>query len=87
MDLQGDLLLLQGMARAEVVAAVAEEQKSRREASDVTGRWLGYSDSGQGLVEYDGKVYEATLLSSSCRQKFALCNLRRTRRGNFVDWQ
>ena len=47
-------------------------------ATDVTGRWLGNNAEGMGLVEYEGKIYVCTVISNTCKQKFAKVNLRRT---------
>lgn len=85
--LLSDLVEFQYLLRNEQAALAKEETKKRKKQTDVTGIWLGYDDKGQGLVEHDGRIYVCQVLSSTCRQKYAKVNLRRTRYANYVDWQ
>ena len=86
-DLLGGLLTFQELARIEEVATAKEAALDERKRTDVTGRWWGYTPSGSGLVLYAGEFYEVELLSNTCRPKYSQVNLRRTRQGNFADWQ
>ena len=86
-NLLGMLNTLRTASRAEMLLAIRETQRAERERADVTGTWMGYNDKGQGLVRYQGRIYECEVLSRTCRQKFSPVNLRRTPSGNFVDWQ
>lgn len=86
-DLLGDLQNFQSMVRSELLGTISKEEDQKASRTDVTGRWMGYSEDGYGLVEYLGDVYKCVLLSSTCRPKHSLVNLRRTARGNFADWQ
>ena len=65
---------------------LANDLEERRR-SDVTGRWKGFDSEGYGRVEYLGEEYKCVILSNKCKQRDGLVNLRRTPRGNFVDWQ
>ncbi len=85
--LLGALKLTQDLARFEMHENAKEASINERKRIDVTGVWLGFDVDGMGLVRYDGKVYKCEVLAYTCRQKFAKVNLRRTRLGNFVDWQ
>lgn len=86
-----DLLQLlndfQTSARVDALDQVLADDLVERRRTDVTGRWLGFDADGYGLVEYRGETYKCTLLSNKCKQKYASVNLRRTPKGNFVDWQ
>lgn len=86
-DLLGALLNFQELVRTEEVVNAKEAALDERKRTDVTGRWWGYTADGSGLVLYNGQLYEAELLSNTCRPKYSPVNLRRTRQGNFVDWQ
>lgn len=77
----------QAASRQEALDQKLTEDLKEKRRTDVTGRWLGFDAEGYGRVEYLGKEYKCTLLSNKCKQKHALVNLRRTPRGNFVDWQ
>lgn len=81
------LLATQQVGRTEVITTLDRQARLNREQVDVTGRWMGYSANGNGLVEFMGRIYEARVLAPTCRQKYAPVNLRRTSQGNFVDWQ
>lgn len=86
-DLLGALLSFQALARTEELAGAKEAALDERKRTDVTGRWWGYTPEGSGLVMYQGQLYEVEVLSNTCRPKYAPVNLRRTRQGNFADWQ
>ena len=86
-QLLSGLLEFQFLLRNEYQAQAREAEKKKRVATDVTGRWLGYNAEGMGLVEYEGKIFVCTVISNTCKQKFAKVNLRRTKTANFVDWQ
>jgi hypothetical protein len=77
----------QAASRREALDQKLTQDLSDRRRTDVTGRWLGFDSEGFGRVEYRGTIYQCILLSNKCKQKFARVNLRRTPRGNFVDWQ
>lgn len=81
------LVTFQSLLRDEQIASAKEEQKKRKNQTDVTGRWLGYNEDGLGLVEFESKIYVCVVISSKCKQKYAKVNLRRTRSANYVDWQ
>lgn len=68
----------------EMAAAMAQDQRKR---ADVTARWLGFDRGGRGIAEYEGQIYSCEVISSTSKQKFAQINLRRTKRGNYCDWQ
>ncbi len=85
--LLSDLLLFQDLARSSDTSNEKERQLLEQRRSNVTGRWLGYDENGNGIVEYLGVAYKATILSNTCKAKFSPVNLRRTPLGNFVDWQ
>ena len=75
------------LVRDQFIQTKQIEEETARKRTDVTGRWMGYSADGYGLVEYRGEIFKAKILANTCRQKYALVNLRRTARGNYVDWQ
>lgn len=77
---------LQQIGRADLLTALQERQRLERERADVTGRWVGYTANGDGLVNYQGRIYEVRVLATKCRQRGAPVNLRRTPDGNFADW-
>lgn len=77
----------QNLLRNEQAALAKENEKRRTKQTDVTGRWLGFDESGYGLVEFDGRIFVCLVMSSTCKQKYAKVNLRRTRTANYVDWQ
>lgn len=84
--LQG-LLEFQFLLRSEYVTQAREAEKKKRVATDVTGIWLGFNSEGMGRVKYDGQIYVAKVMSSTCKQKYAKVNLRRTKLNAYVDWQ
>jgi len=86
-DLLGTLLTFQELARSEDIASAKEAALDERKRTDVTGRWWGYLPDGRGLVMYNGQMYEVEVLANTCKPKYAPVNLRRTRQGNFADWQ
>lgn len=86
-DMAADLNAFQEMARTESVDRSLLDDLDERRRTDVTGRWKGFDSEGYGMVEYNGKIYSAVILSNTCKQKNALVNLRRTSVGNFADWQ
>lgn len=80
------LMNFQALVRAEQIAGAREAQRAKERRVDVTGFWLGFAKNGKGLVEYDGKVYECEVIGSTCKQKWAKVNLRRTDTKNFASW-
>ena len=80
------LMSFQALVRSEQIASAREAQRAKERRVDVTGYWLGFAKNGQGLVEYDGKVYECEVIGSTCKQKWAKVNLRRTDTKNFASW-
>ena len=87
MALQDALLVFQDAYRTQEIANTQEKWRDDRKRTDVTGRWKGYAPNGLGRVEYRGVVYECNVMASTCKQKDALVNLRRTQQGNWVVWQ
>ena len=85
--LLGMVLTLQSVARVETTTMIMEAWEEDRKRVDVTARWKGYTKSGQGKAEFQGKIYEGEVISRKCIQKNALVNLRRTKLKNFIDWQ
>ena len=83
----GALLTTQEVERQSNIDNEYQRQLQERRRSDVTGRWKGFTDDGYGKVEYRGKTYICVVLAATCKQKNAQVNMRRTKRGNFVDWQ
>lgn len=81
------VLSMQDLARLETTAMVMEKWQDDRARTDVTARWKGYSANGNGLAEYQGRVYEGKVISVKVKQKDGLVNLRRTKLMNFIDWQ
>ena len=81
------LQTFQDLVRSEQHEIAAAAAQNQRKQADVTARWLGYDKVGRGLAEYEGQVYTCEVISSTSKQKFAQINLRRTKRGNFCDWQ
>jgi len=91
MSVESQLLVslqnFQDLVRAEQHENAAAAQQNQRKQADVTARWLGYDKNGRGLAEYEGEVFTCEVISNTCKQKYAQINLRRTKRGNFCDWQ
>ena len=85
--LLASILTLQDLARVENSTMVMEKWQDDRARTDVTARWKGYSKNGNGLAEYQGRVYEGRVISNKVKQKNGLVNLRRTKLMNFIDWQ
>jgi len=85
-SLEEGLMGFQSLVRSEQIATAREAQRAREKRVDVTGRWLGFSSKGTGLVEFDGKIYECEVLASTCKQKYSKVNLRRTDTKNFASW-
>lgn len=87
MNILNEVSNLAQLSRFAQVAASVDSESKKKNATDVTGRWKGYAKDGRGKVEYDGKIYYAHVMSSSCKQLDQPVNLRRTKSGVFVDWQ
>lgn len=90
MDPEGLQIGLQGLqdiARSQVIEGIQADQQARKDKKDVTARWLGFNPDGTGRVEYLGQIFNAEVLASTCKQKYAKVSLRRTPTGNFVNWQ
>ena len=85
--LMQELLVFQDLARVETVTAEMERWRDDRKRTDVTARWKGYNKNGDGMVEYNGRIYEGKVISSKVKQRDGLVNLRRTKLMNFIDWQ
>jgi len=81
------LQTFQDLVRAEQHETAAAIAQSKRKATDVTARWMGFDKNGMGLAEFEGKIYPCEVITTKCKKKFAQINLRRTKRGNYCDWQ
>jgi len=77
----------QDLLRLELHQNAQAEAQTQRKRADVTARWLGFDSQGRGTAEYEGKVYTCEVIGSKSKPKYAPINLRRTKAGNYCDWQ
>jgi len=85
--LLNSLLNFQDLVRAEQHETSAAIEQTKRKATDVTAKWMGFDSQGRGLAEYEGQTYTCEVITTKCKKKFSDINLRRTKQGNYCDWQ
>jgi len=86
-SLLAGLQTFQDLVRSEQHENAAAAQQNKRKQADVTARWLGFDENGMGRAEYEGVIVTCHVISNKSKQKFAQINLRRTKLGNYCDWQ
>lgn len=78
-------------ARAEAQRILAQESSIddyyvKKPIGSFVGQWVGFDDSGVGLVSYKGRVYQVKVLTNSYAKLNQKVSLTLTKEGNFAAW-
>jgi len=85
-DLAQDLRESAIRRRAIVLEEIAEKESSKLKPGQYAAYWQGYANNGDGLVMYNGTVYQTIVYGTSSIPRGTQVNLTVTSNKLFSNW-